>query len=349
MKTRFETFRDILLSQNYFKLVCGAGNKDASWVETLTFVYSMAGALGIDMAADDKVVRQAVNGLERAEKYLYDKHRTKMATRPFLTVSVGMPGDHHVRKAIIRDNCSACDACVPVCPTRAIPDNLVIIDDLCIGCGACEAACHFNAIAYSPVSHKLEILLPRLLSLGADNVELHAAVPAVDAFSDEWKAVCKSVPDNYVSLSIDRNHLSNSALLERIETARTIAGERTMIQADGVPMGGTGGELSKTLQAVACAQQINLMVHFNQLRKKKDRELMILLSGGTNARTRGLALETGVIFHGISIGTYARTQIDPFISAPDFYENDQLIENAVKAARNLVDLSVSENRNIVPI
>ena len=70
---------------------------------------------------------------------------------PFITVSVGMPGDHHVRKAIITDNCVSCNLCIPTCPTEAIPKELKIITELCIGCGNCEAACPpaANAIKYT--------------------------------------------------------------------------------------------------------------------------------------------------------------------------------------------------------
>lgn len=347
--TRFEEFKDVLDNQNYFKLVCGAGNKDADLVEKLTFIYTMAGALGMDMAADEDVVKQAVRGIERAKKYLKEKKNAQIKVRPFITVSVGMPGDHHVRKAIINDSCVACDACIPVCPTDAIPEQLTVIEDLCIGCGACEAACHFGSIDYSASDFSMKEVLPPLLELGADNVELHAAIPGHETFLDEWKAVNDCVPDNYISLSIDRNHLSNTALLERIDAARSIAGERTIIQADGVPMGGTSGDLSKTIQAVACAQQINLMVQDDAKRKRKDRDVKILLSGGTNAHTRPLALEAGVEFHGVAIGTFARKQIKEFIDQDGFLENDDLIEKAVAAAKKLVDVSVQDNNNIVSL
>ena len=35
-------------------------------------------------------------------------------------------------------------------------------------------------------------------------------------------------------MCLDRNHLSNDALIERIETAKEIAGDRLIIQADGI-------------------------------------------------------------------------------------------------------------------
>ena len=47
-----------------------------------------------------------------------------LAFKPFITVSVGMPGDHHVRKAFITKDCVSCNLCIPSCPTDAIQNHL---------------------------------------------------------------------------------------------------------------------------------------------------------------------------------------------------------------------------------
>jgi NAD-dependent dihydropyrimidine dehydrogenase PreA subunit len=58
------------------------------------------------------------------------KFGIKLQTRPFIKVSVGMPGDHHVRKASINlDKCIKCNLCIPTCPTDAIPQELKIITE----------------------------------------------------------------------------------------------------------------------------------------------------------------------------------------------------------------------------
>ena len=50
---------------------------------------------------------------------------------------------------VITKNCTACKACIAVCPARAIvlkPDKAFIDPKLCIGCASCLAACNFHAI-----------------------------------------------------------------------------------------------------------------------------------------------------------------------------------------------------------
>lgn len=334
MNTRYETMRDLLAHGAYFKLVCGAGNENAQEVERLAMVYTLAGANGYDVSATPAVVRACVSGIDKA--YAWAEARGQaIPVRPFITVSVGMPGDHHVRKAYIVDDCVACGKCLPVCPTDAIPKDFNIIRDLCIGCGNCEAACppKVAAIRYEHNDRALREVLPQCLEAGAENIELHAAVPDDDAILEEWKVVAECQPNNFISMCLDRNHLSNTQLMDRIRQAYEIAGERLIIQADGVPMSGGTDDHNTTLQAVAIADiiQKNLMQTDRRFRK-----LPLLLSGGTNSFTGELARLCRVPFAGVSIGTHARKIVKPFLEAPDFWDNPVMIESAVHEARDLI-------------
>lgn len=332
--SRLEVMRDLLLRGRYFKLVCGAGNEDKENVRRLAVVYTLAGANGFDVSATPAVVKACVDGIDLAYQLAGGLNR-KIPLRPFITVSVGMPGDHHVRKAYIVDDCVECGKCLPVCPTDAIPDTYEIIREKCIGCGMCEAVCppKVAAVRYEHNNRALDELLPACLEAGAENIELHAAVPDDESIMEEWKLVNRVQPNHFVSMCLDRSHLSNTHLISRIIEAQEIAGSRLIIQADGVPMGGTDNSFGTTLQTVAIASAIQKnLIEVN----KAYRDLPILLSGGTNDKTAELARLCGVSWAGIAIGTHARNLVKPFVSHEAFDTNIENMAQAVAVAESLV-------------
>ena len=333
MIDRFSLYMDLLQSSNYFKLVCGAGNEDEKEVEYLTFIYTLAGCAGFDVSASPEIVRSAKKGIDYA-LFKANEMNINIPFTPFITVSVGMPGDHHVRKAVITNDCVSCNLCIPTCPTDAIPQNLVIIPELCIGCGNCEAVCPpaANAIKYNHNSKELSSLLPKCVEAGAESIELHAGVPDDESTIDEWKVVSDSVPNGMISMCLDRKHLSNDSLLDRIKLAKNIADDRLIIQADGIPMSGGTDDFNTTLQAVSIADFIHTEL------KKKNKEfnnLPVLISGGTNSFTGNLARQCGVPFNGITIGTHARKVITKFESKPQAM-NQQNLLMALNNAKDLI-------------
>ena len=333
LKNRFGLYMDLLQSSNYFKLVCGAGNEDKNEVEFLTYVYTLAGCAGFDVSASPEIVMSAKKGINAALIKAHDLN-INLPFKPFITVSVGMPGDHHVRKAVITNDCVACNLCIPTCPTDAIPENLVIISELCIGCGNCEAACPpaADAIRYSHNSKELSTLLPKCVEAGAESIELHAGVPDDDSTMEEWKIVADSVPNGMISMCLDRKHLSNEMLIERIKLAQKIADDRLIIQADGIPMSGGTDDFNTTLQAVSIADFINKEI---KLKEKNFSKLPVLISGGTNSFTGELARNCGVHFNGITIGTHARKVIKEFESKPNEMSNKDL-QMALSNANKLI-------------
>lgn len=339
MKTssRFGLYKDLLQSSKYFKLVCGAGNGDADQVEFLAYIYTLAGCAGFDVLASPFIVKATKKGINAALIKSKDLN-IKLPFVPFITVSVGMPGDHHVRKAFITNDCVSCDLCIPKCPTDAIPKNLVIIQDLCIGCGNCEAVCpsSVKAIKYQHSAKELLDILPKCVEAGAESIELHAGVPDNDSTMKEWKVVSESVPNGMISMCLDRKHLSNDMLIDRIKSAFDIADDRLIIQADGIPMSGGTDDFNTTLQAVSIADFINKNLKKQDKRFKK---LPILISGGTNSFTGKLARQCDVEFNGITIGTHARKVISRYKSnSLEISDNDLL--KAISNARNLIALNL---------
>lgn len=338
MTTRFKEMRAVLEAGKYFKLVCGAGNENAEEVRRLTVIYVLAGCNGLDVSATPEIVKACVSGIDTAYK-LAPQFGKKISTRPFITISVGMRGDHHVRKAFIVDDCVSCGKCIPVCPTDAISSTFDVIQENCIGCGNCEAVCppKVAAIQYKHNARELVEILPGCLSLGAENIELHAAVANSASIMREWQTISDAQPDNFISMCLDRFHLSNTHLIERIRQAFEIAGDRLIIQADGVPMSGGSDDFNTTLQAIAIADIINKDLI------KKDRKYMklpILLSGGTNSKTREMAELCDIPFSGVSIGTYARKLVKKYVENINFDNDLKGLGKAVEIAENLINRSV---------
>ena len=335
---RFEKMGELLKNGKYFKLVCGAGNEDAEEVRRLTIIYVLAGCNGLDVSATPEVVEACMAGIDRAYELAPTLNR-EIPTRPFITVSVGMGGDHHVRKAIILDDCVDCKKCIPVCPTDAIPDTYDIIREKCIGCGNCEAVCppKVSAVRYEHNAKELSEILPKCLSLGAENIELHAAVADNDSIMAEWQTVSDAQPNNFISMCLDRLHLSNTHLIQRIREAGEIAGDRMIIQADGVPMSGGDDDFNTTLQAIAIADIINKDL---MQKDRKYRNLPILLSGGTNGKTKEMADFCDTAFSGVSIGTHARKVVKEYVQHKDFDNDIESLRSAIEIAEDLVSRSL---------
>jgi len=327
---RFQQLRTILESGHYFKVVCGAGNEDPEEVFRLSLVYTLAGALGIDVSANAEVVRASVRGVETAQEWAA-KLGFPLAARPFINVSVGLKGDPHVRKAKIDEAiCVRCGACEIACLQKAIIKSTVQAHR-CIGCGACASACPVHAISFFTRKVDFSRILPECMAAGAETLELHAIVPDDEAVRADWQQVNDACPGNFVSMCIDRSHLSNTHLERRIRQAREIAGERLVIQADGAPMSGGEDDYRTTLQAVAIAEEIS----------KFGIPAMILLSGGTNSKTGELAKLCGLKVNGVSIGTFARKILRSWIEKDDLATNREVLVPALEKARWLVSSTIS--------
>ena len=133
-------------------------------------------------------------------------------------------------------------------------------------------------------------------------------------------------------MCLDRKHLSDSTLIERIKAAHDIADDRLIIQADGIPMSGGTDDYNTTLQAVAIADTINKALKY---KVPSFRKLPVLISGGTNSFTGDLARQFGVNFNGITIGTHARKVISAFEAIPSEM-SDKTISQAVNNAKLLI-------------
>ena len=270
-----------------FKLVLGLGNNSLQEIEGLCEIYALAGANIFDLSPDVNSLLAAQNGVKRAG---LDPCDFKYC------ISFGVKGDKHIKKAQINTKkCSACRNCAEVCPQEAIEVPKVAIER-CIGCLKCADVCVFEAIDFFDFETDIVKTAAEFKAIGApDLVELHISSFDKEQIFKAWDEILANF-DCRKSICIDRSKYGNIELLKLVRALISKNPEKTIIQADGVPMSGSKGALS-TLQALAHAQLYqNLDAH-------------IFISGGTNEETGRLAREFGLRYEGITIGSYARSAV----------------------------------------
>lgn len=301
----------ILKSNKYFKLVCGAGNEDINSISKLMKIYYEAGCKVFDLCMSEKVAKIAKETCPNAS----------------LCFSYGIKDDPHTVKATINQSkCISCLACEDICIQNAI-HNSIIDENKCIGCKQCISSCPNKAIETYSKTRDLEEVLPEVLKYNPQCIELHACSDNEDEVEQNWRYI-ESKYSGMMSLCIDRSILGDNKVIERIK--RLIENRKpysTIIQADGNPMSGGVDDYKTTLQAVAMAEVV----------QKNNLPVYIVLSGGTNSKTKELAKLCNVEINGIAIGSYARKIVKKYVEQNDLLEDKQSFNEAVEIARRLIN------------
>lgn len=299
-----------------FKLVCGAGNEDCESVKRLVYVYAKAGCRFFDLSARKEILESAKAALKLAN-----------VNDAMLCVSVGIKGDPHITKAKINESkCIKCGNCFRNCPNDAIFSSIIIDEKKCIGCGICSKKCPTGAISMFDKDVNVKEILPYMVKNGVEVLELHIMGHDKSDLASKWKVINDCNP-KFASICIDRENFGNKEALLRIK--EMIAYRKpytTIIQADGIPMSGADDTFKTTLQAVAMAeiiQNANLPVH-------------IMISGGTNSKTKELAELCNIKYWGIAIGSWARKIVKEQLVTKDFWENEEIQISAIKIAKALI-------------
>ncbi len=315
--------KDFLDKRQCFKLVCGAGNEDAIEVEKLVTVYSLAGCMFFDLCAKPEIVDAAKRGIERAG----------IKEDRYLCVSVGIDGDPHITKAVIdQEKCVKCGKCKSICPHEAIIelDKYKVKKERCLGCTQCAKVCPKGAIEMVSQLQDYREVLPKLIAKGIDCVEFHAISEDEKDVNDKWLQI-NEMFDGMLCISIDRSELGDKKLVERVKRLISIRKPyTTIIQADGIAMSGSNDEYGTTLQAVATAQ----------LFQNANLPAYIMMSGGTNTKSTEMTKMCGVKPNCLAVGSYARKIIKDYLVMDDLLENKQALSEAVKIAKNLIDVSL---------
>ena len=304
--------KDLLESKNCFKFICGAGNENIEEVEKLVTLYAKAGCKFFDVCADPKVIQAAKNGLKRAN------------SKGYICVSIGLKNDPHTNKAVINsEKCVSCYSCDNICPQNAIKYAKVKIQN-CIGCGKCVKICPKHAISLESFVKNLEEILPEIVKEGVDCIELHATKS--DEIIENFEKISK-VYNGMISLCMNRNDMSDKQIIDTIKTVtKNRTPYTTIIQADGHPISGSCDDYKTTLQAVAIGEII----------QNENLPVFLILSGGTNSKTKELCKLCNVEPNGIAYGSYARKIVKEFIDKSDFLTNKEIFDSALEIAKSLV-------------
>ena len=299
-----------------FKLVCGAGNEDCESVKRLVYIYAKAGCRFFDLSARKEILESAKDALKLAK-----------VIDAMLCVSVGIKGDPHITKAKINESkCIKCGNCFRNCPNDAIYSSIIIDEKKCIGCGNCIKKCPTDAISMFDKDVNVKEILPYMVKNGVEVLELHIMGHDKKDLAAKWNIINECRP-KFASICIDRENFGNKEALSRIkEMIAYREPYTTIIQADGIPMSGADDTFKTTLQAVAMAeiiQNTNLPVY-------------IMISGGTNSKTKELAELCDIKYWGIAIGSWARKIVKQEITTNNFWQNETLQNIAIQKASDLI-------------
>ncbi|WP_353259029.1 circadian clock protein LdpA [Prochlorothrix hollandica] len=304
-----------LRSGHWFKLICGASYQYLPAVQNLAWVYGLAGVDCIDVAADPAVVTAARQGLDRLDPAL---------ARPWLMVSLNDGEDPHFRKAQFDPATCPPDCprpCAQICPALAIAlppqANGGVVADRCYGCGRCLPLCPHDRIqGHSTVCQPQE-LLPPILALGIDAVEIHTQIDRRAGFLDLWQVLLPHLSSlKLVAISCPAG---TGAVDYLWSLYRAIAPLPCPLiwQADGRPMSGDIG-----------AGTTHATLTFAQALLAQGPPGYVQVAGGTNAYTVPKLGQLGLLrspespllplqgspwVAGAAYGSYARRWLAPWL------------------------------------
>lgn len=284
-----------LRSRQWFKLICGASQHHLPLVTSLAEIYTLAGADCIDVAADAAVVRAALRGIALAAT----------EPQPLLMASFNDGADPHFRKVRLAANCpSTCpQPCVAVCPTAAIEASqpITIQRDLCFGCGRCLPLCPVDLLQAEEHLVSPAVLLPELVSLGVNAIEIHTQIGRERAFKALWQQVWPWLGQmQVVSVSFNDGKGLQAYLAALLAIMQPLPAA-LIWQVDGRPMSGDIG--TGTTRAT-----LNLAEKVLAWRLPG----YVQLAGGTNGSTWSRSRSLPIA--GIAYGSYARQLVS---QAPD--------------------------------
>jgi Fe-S-cluster-containing hydrogenase component 2 len=329
-----------LQNGNWFKLICGASSQHIPTIRSCAIAYAIAGADCIDLAADPAIILAVKDAIDQIQ-IQYPQ------VNPWLMVSLNDGEDPHFRKAEFdpllcpRD----CDRpCEKVCPTSAIqfnPEFSGVIDERCYGCGRCLPICPIQSIQARSYIYAPEIIVPTVLNLGIDAIEIHTQIGRSADFAKLWQTL---KPNLHLLKLIAVSCPDGPGMVEYLQELNQIISPADLPcafiwQTDGRPMSGDIGD-GATRACIKLGQKVLAL----------GLPGFVQLAGGTNDHTVEKLTQLGLFpaqnntrhLAGIAYGSYARSQLQSVLSQLEQRQSHQieqhpdLLAESVKIATNLI-------------
>src|SRR5574344_644866 len=209
-----EKFSDFLKNKRAFKLILGAGNQNLLEIKNLVAIYAKAGCKFFDVGADIGVINAVKTGIANSiqEKFINDYH---------ICVSVGTNNDPHIKKCVVNQEiCIGCGSCIAICPNSAIfQQNLKsqINENNFIGCLRCQKICPKNAISNYSVLKDLSKVLPDIIDLGIDCIEIHTNLKDKIDFEKKMSQI-NQIYSGFLSICINRKTKSDDDIIKFLKS-----------------------------------------------------------------------------------------------------------------------------------
>lgn len=320
-----------LQTGTWFKLICGASFQDLPAIRNFVLAYTLAGADCIDVAADPAVVRatQAAIAIATSSPHPHQG-------QPWLMVSLNDGVDPHFRKAVFDPAQCPADCprpCERICPTGAIALPVGVKTEQCYGCGRCWPVCPLGLITPQAYVSAPTSVIPLVMNLGIDAIEIHTQVGNLTDFTRLWQALKPWVPQLQALAISCPDHPQLLTYLRQLYELIAPLPCALIWQTDGRPMSGDLGH-GTTHAAIRLAHKV----------LKAGLPGYVQLAGGTNCYTVPKLVATGLRRQvaGVAYGSAARTHLKPVLQALAARSRDRLedcpdlLQSAVAEARNFV-------------
>ncbi|MDD3236613.1 MAG: DUF561 domain-containing protein [Candidatus Gastranaerophilales bacterium] len=312
-----------LNKRNLFKLILGLGNKNEDEIKAISQIYSKAGVDIFDITPDVEIFKLVKDTIERQGFSLKELP---------ICVSYPIGDDKHGKKAFVdKTKCLRCRHCIKKCSYGAISfEQEVIIDTKkCIGCEACKC----SAITYKKEEIALFESIETFQNYGVKFIELHISTPDIKVIKDTFIKLITKFPDLNFGVCVSREKFADIQLINLLKDLITLYDKKLIIQADGLSMNGGKDTTASTLQAVAIAQLL------------QELDAYIIISGGTNDKSKHLLDLCNVKANGIAIGSFGRLLIKDEVSNNEFWYNNNTFNSTLAKAVNLVKSVKDNERN----